>query len=358
MANPTSNPTANKTGASSNKLFLRAARGEPTDRTPIWLNRQAGRYMPEYHALKGKTPSLDFFTNAEMAAQATLDAQRILGVDAAIMFADLLPMLVPMGLDLDYIVGSGPKFSNPIRTAADVHNLRTAPAIEATPYIADTVTNILSGLPSDIALIGFAGAPFTLASYAIEGQGSRNYVHVKKMMYEAPELWHALMDKLVGQVVSYLELQIKSGVDAVQIFDTWAGSLSLSDFVTYVKPHTQKLLNALKGQAPVIYFGTGNGHQLAEVATWGVDVLALDWRVPLASTWQELDLPAVQGNLDPIVLCADQASIATQADRVLQEGSVRPGHIFNLGHGIIPETPVDNVKFLVDHVQAYARPKV
>ncbi|MCL4163828.1 UNVERIFIED_CONTAM: hypothetical protein GTU68_043454 [Idotea baltica] len=177
------------------------------------------------------------------------------------------------------------------------------------------------------------------------------------MMYQAPELWHALMDKLVIQVIGYLELQIRSGVDAVQLFDTWVGSLSISDFVTYVKPHTQKLLNALKGQVPVIYFGTGNGHQLAEVATMGADVLALDWRVPLADTWQQLNLPAVQGNLDPIILCSDQATIAEQAARVLQEGSVRPGHIFNLGHGIIPETPVDNVKFLVDQVQAYARPQ-
>ncbi len=338
------------------KLFLRACRGEPTDRTPIWLNRQAGRYMPEYHALKGKTPSLDFFTNADMAAQATLDAQRILGVDAAIMFADLLPMLVPMGLQLDYVAGSGPEFANPIRTAADVANLRNQSAEEATGYIADTVTNILTDLPSDIALIGFAGAPFTLASYAIEGQGSRNYVHVKKMMYNAPELWHELMSKLTEQVRRYLELQIKSGVDAVQVFDTWAGSLSLSDFVTYVKPHTQRLLQRLQGQVPVIYFGTGNGHQLAEVATWGVDVLALDWRVPLAETWQQLDLPAVQGNLDPIVLCADQPAIAQQAQRVLEEGATRHGHIFNLGHGIIPETPVDNVKYLVEYVQAFERP--
>ncbi len=340
----------------SDNLFLRACRGEATERTPIWLNRQAGRYMPEYHALKGQTPSLDFFTNPEMAAQATLDAQRILGVDAAIMFADLLPMLVPMGLDLDYVPGEGPVFANPIRTEADVLALRSSTAAEQTPYIAETVRNILSGLPRDIALIGFAGAPFTLASYAIEGRGSRNYVHVKKMMYEAPQLWHQLLTKLTDQLLSYLQLQIVAGAQAVQLFDTWVGSLSIPDFNQYVLPHTQRLFDGLRSsKVPLIYFGTGNGHLLPEVARLKPDVLALDWRTPLAQTRAELKLPAVQGNLDPIILCADRATIAVQADRVLAEGAVEGGHIFNLGHGIIPETPVDNVKFLVDHVQKFTR---
>ena len=334
-------------------LFQRACRGEPTERPPIWLNRQAGRYMPEYHALKGATPSLEFFTNPEMAAQATLDAQRILGVDAAIMFADLLPMLVPMGLDLDYVAGSGPVFANPLRTEADVASLTVGDATEQTPYIADTVRHILSGLPDDIALIGFAGAPFTLASYAIEGRGSRNYVYVKQMMYEAPEVWHTLMGKLVEQVQSYLALQIDAGVDAVQVFDTWVGSLSLADFDAYVRPHLARLLDGLRGRVPVVYFGTGNGHLLEATAALEPDVLALDWRVPLGRTAAQLDLTAVQGNLDPIVLCADRNTIAAQADRVLAEGAARPGHIFNLGHGIIPETPVDNVKFLVDRVQSF-----
>ena len=205
------------------KVFLDACAARPTPHTPIWLNRQAGRYMPEYHAVKGKMPSLEFFKNPEKAAQATLDAQRILGVDAAIMFADLLPIMEPMGLSLDYKAGEGPVFANPVRTEKDVERLQVLPAQEATPYIADTVKNIIAGLPKDIALIGFAGAPFTLASYAIEGRGSRNYVHVKKMMYEAPALWHRLLDKLVTQLSSYLNLQIDSGVEAVQLFDTWVG---------------------------------------------------------------------------------------------------------------------------------------
>jgi uroporphyrinogen decarboxylase len=332
------------------KVFLQACRGEPTPFTPIWLNRQAGRYMPEYHQLKGDTPSLEFFKNPELAAQATLDAQRILGVDAAIMFADLLPIMEPMGLRLDYHPRVGPVFENPIRCAADVERLRVAPAAEATPYIADTVRNIVSSLPPAVALIGFAGAPFTLASYAIEGQGSRNYIHVKTLMYQAPDVWARLMDKLVTQVTSYLELQIDAGAEALQIFDTWVGCLSVSDFSRYVQPHLTRLIDNLRGRVPVIYFGTGNGHLLADTCQARPDVLALDWRVPLGSTWQSLGVAAVQGNLDPIVLCADRETVASQARQVLDEAAGRPGHIFNLGHGIVPETPVDNVKFLVDFV--------
>ena len=332
------------------KVFLQACRGEQTSHTPIWLNRQAGRYMPEYHQVKGDLPSLEFFKNPERAAQATLDAQRILGVDAAIMFADLLPILEPMGLDLEYVVGQGPVFANPIRSAADVANLATAPAIEHTPYIADTVRCINEDLPNDIALIGFAGAPFTLASYAIEGKGSRNYVYVKRMMYEAPELWHELMTKLTGQLASYLQLQISAGVEAVQLFDTWVGNLSIYDYGTYVEPHLKALVEALAGTVPVIYFGTGNSHLLPAVSQLNIDVLAFDWRTPLKTTWDQLGCTAVQGNLDPIILCADQAAVASQSQRLLDQVDGRPGHIFNLGHGIIPETPVDNVKFLVDFV--------
>ena len=337
------------------KVFLQACRGQATPFTPIWLNRQAGRYMPEYHQVKGDMPSLDFFKDPERAAQATLDAQRILQVDAAIMFADLLPIMEPMGLSLDYVVGQGPVFANPIRHANDVDALIVEPAEESTPYIAHTVQNIIAGLPDNIALIGFAGAPFTLASYAIEGKGSRNYVYVKQMMYQRPDLWHALLEKLVQQVASYLQLQIASGVDAVQLFDTWVGNLSPLDFSTYVLPHLERLLALLKpAGVPVIYFGTGNNHLLSQIAPLGFDVVAFDWRTPLRATWDALGLNAVQGNLDPIVLCADRATVAKQSAAILDEVAGQPGHIFNLGHGIIPETPVDNVKYLVDYVHEYS----
>ncbi len=341
--------------ADQDPLFVRACRGQPTPYTPIWLNRQAGRYMPEYHQVKGNTPSLDFFKHPELSAQATLDAQRILGVDAAIMFADLLPVLEPMGLRLDYLAGEGPVFDNPVRTEADVAALRVVPAEEGTGYIQGTVRNILAGLPKDKALIGFAGAPFTLASYAIEGKGSRNYVYVKKMMYQAPMLWAALMQKLVTHVTDYVRLQIDSGVHAVQLFDSWIGCLSVADYREYVAPYSKALIDAVKGRVPIIYFGTGNSHLMTEMHAAGADVMALDWRTPLRQTWDQLGCTAVQGNLDPIVLCADRATVARQAQLVLDEAAGQPGHIFNLGHGIIPETPVDNVKFLVDYVHEHSR---
>ena len=333
------------------KVFLKACRGEPVDHTPIWLNRQAGRYMPEYHAVKGKLSSLAFFKNPDRAARAALDAQRILGVDAAILFADLLPILEPMGLSLDYKPGVGPVFENPLRTGKDIDALVNAPAEEATPYIAETIRNILSGLPHGIALIGFAGAPFTLASYAIEGRGSQNYLFVKKLIHDAPALWRRLLDKLVEQLESYLALQVASGVDAVQLFDTWAGCLSAADFRRHVLPHTSRLIGSVRRLGvPVIYFATGNAHQLPDVAGMEPDVIALDWRVPLGETWSSLGCGAVQGNLDPVALCAGQRAIAREAQAVLDEAAGRPGHIFNLGHGILPETPVDNVKYLVDYV--------
>jgi len=215
------------------------------------------------------------------------------------------------------------------------------------------VRNVLAGLPKDVALIGFAGAPFTLASYAIEGRGSRNYVHVKKFMYQAEEAWQLLCDKLVTQVGDYLALQIASGVDAVQLFDTWVGNLSVADFRRYVSPSLTKLFTHLRSVAPhvpIIYFGTGNHHLLEDVAALAPDVIAFDWRTPLGAPWQRLGCRAVQGNLDPIVLCSDAATITAQAGAILDEAGGRPGHIFNLGHGIIPETPVDNVKHLVDTV--------
>ena len=241
-----------------NSAFLRACRGEATDYTPIWLNRQAGRYMPEYHQVKGDTPSLDFFKTPHLAAQVTCDAQRILGVDAAILFADLLPILEPMGLELDYLPGFGPKIANPIRSNADIDAVRLTPSRESMPYIREAIGLIRAELPQDIPLIGFGGAPFTLASYAIEGQGSKNYVHVKQLMYGDSVAWHVLMEKITDAAIDYLNEQIDAGVQAVQIFDSWVGALGPSEFERFVQPHSRRLFDGISGRVPVIHFGTGS----------------------------------------------------------------------------------------------------
>lgn len=338
-----------------NSTFLKACRGEPTDFTPVWLNRQAGRYMPEYHQVKGDTPSLDFFKTPHLAAQATLDAQRILGVDAAIMFADLLPILEPMGLDLDYIPGVGPNISNPVRTQRDIDSIRITDSAESMPYIEENIRLIREGLPEDIPLIGFGGAPFTLASYAIEGKGSRNYVFVKQMMYSDSKAWHQLMEKITDAAIDYMNYQIASGVQAVQLFDSWVGALSPYDYKEYVFDHSKRLIDSISGRVPVIHFGTGNPALSELMAQAGGDVIALDWRTPLVKTWDAMGVKAVQGNLDPIVLCSTPEAVRAQAKILLDEVDGRPGHIFNLGHGIIPETPVENVKALVDFIHEYTR---
>ena len=334
-------------------IFLDACAGASTPNTPIWLNRQAGRYMPEYHILKGDTPSLEFFKNPELAAKATLDAQRILGVDAAIMFADLLPVLEPMGLNLEYKPGVGPVFENPLRDKQAIEALAVVPAEEGCGYVVETLGRILNDLPKEVALIGFAGAPFTLACYAVEGKSSRNYAHVKRLMYDHEVLWQSLMDKLVDTVADYVQLQIASGAQAIQLFDSWVGCLSLADYERYVAPATRRLMERIQGNLPIIYFGTGNAHLLDAMYATGPDLMALDWRVPLVATWDRLGSRAIQGNLDPIALCGEPGSMINQAQTLIDEVGGRPGHIFNLGHGIIPETPVDNVKRLVDFVHEH-----
>ena len=307
--------------------------------------------MPEYHILKGDTPSLEFFKNPELAAKATLDAQRILGVDAAIMFADLLPVLEPMGLNLEYKPGVGPVFENPLRDKQAIEALAVVPAEEGCGYVVETLGRILNDLPKEVALIGFAGAPFTLACYAVEGKSSRNYAHVKRLMYDHEVLWQSLMDKLVDTVADYVQLQIASGAQAIQLFDSWVGCLSLADYERYVAPATRRLMERIQGKLPIIYFGTGNAHLLDAMYATGPDLMALDWRVPLVATWDRLGSRAIQGNLDPIALCGEPGSMINQAQTLIDEVGGRPGHIFNLGHGIIPETPVDNVKRLVDFVR-------
>lgn len=336
-----------------NSTFLKACRGEKTDYTPVWLNRQAGRYMPEYHEVKGDTPSLEFFKTPHLAARATCDAQRILGVDAAIMFADLLPILEPMGLRLDYLPGVGPNIDNPVRTSADIDAIEVTRSVESMPYIREVIELIRSELPGDVPLIGFGGAPFTLASYAVEGKGSRNYVFVKKMMYGDSGAFAELMSRITACAIDYLNYQIDAGVQAVQVFDSWVGCLSPADYREFVFPHMRRLMSEVTGRVPVIHFGTGNPSLVPLMAEAGGDVLALDWRAPLVASWDGTGVKAVQGNLDPIVLCAEWHGVERKTKELLDEVDRRPGHIFNLGHGIIPETPVDNVKRLVDYVHDY-----
>ena len=310
--------------------------------------------MPEYHQVKGDTPSLSFFKNPELAAKVTLDAQRILDVDAAIMFADLLPMLEPMGFELDYVAGTGPVFANPICDVKDIDRVHVVPADEGVGYIRQTIANILQDLPKDIGLIGFAGAPFTLASYVIEGKSSRDFEKTKKLMYGSSSGWNRLLEKLTVAVGDYVELQVSSGVQAVQIFDSWVGTLSCADYERYVASHVKRLMHRIRGQVPVIYFAVGNAHLLNAMQATGPDFLALDWRVSLKDAWDKLGTVAIQGNLDPISLCADQKTVQTKAMEILDSVEGRPGHIFNLGHGIVPQTPVDNVRYLVDFVHEHS----
>lgn len=335
--------------------FVKACRGEATACTPIWLNRQAGRYMPEYRARKAKYESLELFTVPDLMVGIAVEAQQILQVDAAILFTDILPILIPAGFQLEYVAGTGPVIKNPIRQPQDVAKIHPVQAAESMSYIAVAVAETRAELPPEIPLIGFTGAPFTLSAYAIEGQGSKNYTKVKQFMYQLPDAWHQLMKHLTDAVISCIKLQIKAGVQAVQLFDSWVGCLSIGDFRQYVLPYTRHLIQAVKGTVPIIYFGTDTLHLLPEInQNLQPDCLALDWRSPLKSTWDSLNCKAVQGNLDPALLFADWHIIEKQAKLLLDQVAEKPGHIFNLGHGILPQTPVDNVKRLVDFVHQYS----
>ncbi len=346
-------------GVTSCSPFIAACRGEPTPCTPVWLNRQAGRYMPDYHRIKGKLTSKEFFLHPERAAEMTLTAQRLLNVDAAILFTDLLPVLELLGLELDYKPGTGPIFHNPLVDARSIQSLPGYEMERDMACITECIGLILSDLPRDVALIGFAGAPFTLASYAVEGQGGSGKERVKRLMHSAPDLWNSLMQTLVELISGFVALQVKAGVHAVQLFDSWVGALGRSDYQRFVAPWSKALITRIRADAgadvPIILFGVGNGHLLQDMVAAGPDVMALDWQVPLGETWDALGCRAVQGNLDPVVLLCDEQVIASEASRILHEAAGRPGHIFNLGHGILPQTDERKVKFLVDKVHGIER---
>lgn len=335
----------------SNSRFMKAARREATDTTPIWIMRQAGRYLPEYMAVRRRVTFIDLCKTPRLAAEVTLTAQQVLGVDAAILFADLLPMLEPMGIDLEYAKGEGPVIHNPVKSAKDVDRIHELEEVGSLQFVFDAVKLIRKDLPANIPLLGFAGAPFTLASYIIEGGGSSNYVTTKSLMYRDEGAWRTLMERLCRSLVRYIRAQIDAGCQAIQLFDSWAGCLSPEDYRRYVLPFTRQVTAEIQPLVPVINFLTGNPALLPLLRESGGSVIGLDWRVNLAEGWKTVGHDvAVQGNLDPVVLMADLPTLKRRAKEVLDATEGRPGHIFNLGHGVFPEAPAEHVKALVQMV--------
>jgi uroporphyrinogen decarboxylase len=349
---PAAPATIVRSAAAAEPAFLRACRREKTDFTPIWLMRQAGRYMPEYRRVRDKVSFLDLCKTPDLAAEVTVTAVRRLGVDAAIIFADILLVLEPMGMKLEFVKGDGPVLHNRIRTPAAVGRLREVPA-DALGFVFEAVRTTCAELGEAIPVIGFSGAPFTLASYMIEGGSSRNYDRTKAFMYGETAAWNELMGRLVDAVVPYLNGQIAAGATCVQVFDSWVGCLGPTDYRTFVQPHMKRLFSGLKSGVPAIHFGTGNPALLEPMREAGGDVIGVDFRIDLDEAWKRLGNTAVQGNLDPCVLLANRSTVLAAARRVLDLASGRPGHVFNLGHGILPSTPVDNVRALVDFVHEY-----
>lgn len=334
-----------------NSPFMKACRGEPTPVTPIWLMRQAGRYMEEYREVRAKIGFLELCKNPSLCAEVMVTAVNRLGVDAAIIFSDLLPILEPMGLHLEFAAGDGPVIHNPIREAKDVDRILELDDVQSLDFVMQTVRETRAALPDDLPVIGFAGAPFTLASYMIEGGSSRNYLHTKTLMYRDAGAWRALMERIARAVTVYLNAQIAAGAQCVQLFDSWAGCLAPADYRLYVLPYVQQIIRQLVPGVPVINFATGNPALLSLLAEGGAPVVGIDWRVELDQAWQIVGTEkSVQGNLDPTVLLGERDLIFRRAQRVLDQAAGRPGHIFNLGHGILKETPVDNVVALIDYV--------
>lgn len=334
--------------------FVRACLRKPVDRTPVWFLRQAGRYMQEYRDVRKHHTLVEICKQPELAAEVTITAAEKLGVDAAIIFADLLLPLEPMGLPFEFQAGEGPVVHHPVRTAEHVKALRTDRAADLA-YVARAIEKVAAHFGDRLGVIGFCGAPYTLASYMIEGGGSRNYIHTKKMMYGDTLAWNSLLDKLVVVLTEYCLLQVQAGADVIQIFDSWVGSLSLQDYRDYGFEASKRLVRAVQGMGvPVIYFGVETAGLLSQMATTGADVIGLDWRQPLDLGWREVGpAHAVQGNLDPITLFAPVEILELRVKEILRAAAGRPGHIFNLGHGIVPETPVENVQAVVRMVREF-----
>ena len=331
--------------------FLKACRQEPVDATPIWFMRQAGRYMPEYRALRKQYSLLEICRTPDLATEVTLQPIQRLEVDAAILFSDLLLPLEPMGLPFDFIKGEGPQLERPIQSPADIDQLRAFEPRVALAHVLETIGLIQQELAGRVPLIGFVGAPFTLASYAIEGGHSNNFARTKSLMYGHPEAWHNLCERLAAMAADYLTAQIEAGVNAVQVFDSWVGALNSADYREFAMPHTQRIFQAVGSRVPTVHFGTGTSAILAELREAGGDVIGVDWRIPLDQAWQRIGHDrAVQGNLDPTLLLGPPNRMFGRTDDILARVGGRTGHIFNLGHGILPSTPVEHVQMLAQYV--------
>ena len=335
--------------------FLRACRREPLNSPPVWLMRQAGRYMKEYRAIRERVPFLTLCKSPDLVAEVTDHAARRLGVDAAILFADLLLPAEAFGLNLAYDRGEGPTIDPPVRTAADIDALREPDLLADLGYVFEGVRATRRALPAGMPLIGFAGAPFTLASYLIEGGASTSYRHTKGLMYADPGAWSALMRKIVRLTTDYLNGQIDAGAQAVQIFDSWVGCLAPEDYRAFVLPHVRDLVAGVRPGAPVILFGTQTTALLPMLGGSGAGVIGVDWRVDLLDAWAAVGDRAVMGNLDPVILFAPRDEVVRRTRTLLDRVAGRPGHLFNLGHGILPHTPLDNVLALIETVHAWSR---
>jgi len=331
--------------------FMRACRRQPVPYTPVWLMRQAGRYMAEYREVRARTTFLELCKTPSLAAEVTVTAAERLGVDAAIIFADILLILEPMGIDLEFAKGEGPVIHNPVRTSTDVDRLREVEDVGSLHFVYEAIRETRSALKPNVPLIGFSGAPFTLASYICEGGGSKNYVFTKTLMYNDSGAWHSMMSLISRALSRYMNAQIAAGAQAVQLFDSWVGCLSPEDYQQFVLPHTRSVIKNITPGVPVIHFGTGTGTLLELMREAGGDVIGLDWRVRLDDGWRRVGHDVgVMGNLDPVSLFANREYLIGEAKTILDQAGGHPGHIFNLGHGILPDTPVDNVIALVDAV--------
>jgi uroporphyrinogen decarboxylase len=357
---PKESTSASSLHPEGSSRFVRACLRQPVDRTPVWFLRQAGRYMPEYMAVRKHHTLLDICRTPEIAAEVTITAAERLGVDAAIIFADLLLPFTPMGLDFEFVNGEGPVVHHPIRTIEQVQALRTDRVDELT-YVAKAIEKVAAHFAAPradgdrLGIIGFCGAPFTLASYMIEGGSSRNYIEAKKLMYAGDGAWPLLMEKLITVLVAYAEQQVEAGADCIQVFDSWAGALSVSDYRQYCLAPTTELVQRVKALGvPVIYFGVDTASMLPAMAETTADVIGLDWRIPLDEGWRAVGSGSgVQGNLDPITLFAPHDILEARVREILTLAAGRPGHIFNLGHGIVPGTPVDSVIQVVEWVKQF-----